>query len=252
MDRAVYRISQQEITRRITAFTALLASFFASLVVFSVLVFPQFAIGYFLTFILILIALFSLFVLFRILTIRFFRNFEKTRVLLTTTHLERITAASHELFPLREISGIKIKKTSRGNIREMGICLSDGRGYRYLDGMNDFKLLSKQLIRNCGKTVWVKETTEPLDFDHPAFYPVLGVLTGVVSVLTLKVIVGMSTENIRYFHLATSVLTCIIGGYFLLQTPLAVRYGNASKRSDFLWGFLFLAAGILTGLSVMD
>lgn len=242
----IFTISEIEIKRRIIAFTAFLTSIYISFFGLSILIFPEFIKYNFNFLIPFAIGIFLLFALFRKIIVRFFDQFRKTKIILSDNYLERKTVKSSEKFLLKDITKIRIERTTRGDIREVGIAV-DNKGFQYIDGLDNFESFAKSLIARCKKNVDLEKTKEPLDYDNVMFYPILGILVSTIFLLALKFFTGLNQNSLKIVFLIFDLYLFCMSGYFFIKKPLAIRYGYKSKWGDYFWGLFMVGAGIIIG-----
>lgn len=243
MKNEIFTISETEIKRRITAFTAFLTNIYISFFGLSTLIFSEFIKYNFNFLIPFAIGIFLLFSVFRKIIIRFFDRFKKTKIILNDKYLERKTVKSDEKFLLKDITKIRIERTTRGDIREIGIAMGN-KNFQYIDGLDNFESFAKNLIVRCKKNIDLEKSRELLDYDNVMFYPILGLLISTIFLLVLKIFTGLSQNNLKIVFLIFDLYLFGMGGYFFIKKPLAVRYGYKSKWGDYFWGLFMAIAGI--------
>lgn len=243
MKNKIFSISEREIKRRITAFTAFLISIYIGFFGLSILIFPKFIKYNFNFLIPFAIGIFLLFAVFRKIIARFFDRFKKTKIILSDKYLTRKTVKSEEQFLLKDITKIRIERTTRGDIREVGFVM-DNKNFQYIDGLDNFESFAKILIIRCKKNIELEKTREPLDYDNVVFYPILGILVSIIFLLALKFFTSLNQNNLKIVFLIFDLYLFSMGGYFFIKKPLAVRYGYKSKRGDYFWGIFMSIAGI--------
>lgn len=215
----------------------------------SILIFPKFIKNNFNFLIPFAIGVILLFAVFIKIIVIFFDRFKKTKILLTDKYLERKTVKSDEKFLLKDITKIRIERTTRGDIREVGISLNN-KGFQYIDGLDDFESFAKQLIARCNKDIELEKSGEPLDYDNVMFYPILGILVSAIFLLVLKFFTGLNQNNLKIVFLIFDLYLFCMAGYFFIKKPLAVRYGYKSKWGDYFWGLFMVGAGIIIGKTI--
>ncbi len=231
-----YTISQAEITRRKKAYTTLSVSLIMGVILASaILNFPVSIGGYLLVvFILFLLGIFSF---------RFLHILTKTIVSLSDLSLDRVNNRGSEKYLLKNVDRIIVKWTTNNTIREMYVWLSDGRAVfiSALDGFEEFK---KDLLRRLDKNVKIEKIREPIDFDHPLFYSLLGLPISFIGVYVCKLIPILSYQNIKIGIIAFTIYLIVLGFYFIFAKPISSRYGNRTTMADYGTGFLMICSGI--------
>lgn len=231
-----YQISHQEIVRRKKAYGTLCLSLLSGLLVFStIFAFPIAPVGYLSVLItLILLGAFAF---------HFLEKLAVTKIMLTPQSLIRESNASSEVFPLQQISRVKIKWTTKKTIREMYIWIADGKSI-FISALNRPEDFKNDLLGKLGKKVAIEEIHEPLDFDHPLFYSLLGFPVIGVGVGAVKAISRLNYQQMRMIFLAFFVYVFLLGFYFVAAQPLSKRYNSQKKIYDYVVGMLMIGAAI--------
>jgi hypothetical protein len=231
-----YKISNNEMTRRKKAFTTLLVSLLIGLFLASkILNFP----------ISIIIYLSITIILFCIDAL-FFRSFDfllLTKIILSEKSLKRITRNESENFLIATIDKIKIKRTSKNSIREIYIRFRDGKNIA-INGLVNFKQFQNDLKEIISKDVSIKEIREPIDFDHPLFYAILGLPISFVGVYLIKLMTNLDYLKVKIMLVGFSFFMLLEGIYFISAKPISKRYGDTRKFVDFIFGFTMISIGI--------
>lgn len=233
-------ISQAEIARRKRAFVTLVCSLLAGLIATStkfITTYPEAAI--------IILCIVILFLAFSsIATFKFLNSISKTRISLHEEYLQRDDGNKVEMFPLSDITKILIKRTTRKTIRRITLIFNN-KPPVVLNGLEDCEHFKNALVSNIGKNIILRESYEPLDFDHPLFYVLLGLLISIASITVLKLVIAYRIlENSIAFTLL-SLFPAAVGLYFIFQKPLAREYGAQRQKTDYLWGLLLICSGII-------
>jgi hypothetical protein len=240
-------ISKSEINRRITAFTHLLIFLFVGLFLTTLITSYTFIAEHLLLFIISMVSYVFIAVLSRYLTIRFFISFLHTTIDITNTYIERKTTKSKEKFNIADIRKLHIQWTSRHIIREIQIFFTSSR-YQFLDGLDHFEQCKKILVDVCHNTIEVTESHEPLDYDHPLFYPILGLALGSISIGSILFLSHLSQTGMTIIHMVLAMYICILGVYFIVRKPLTKRYGYPSEKTDNIFGIGLILAAIAIGV----
>ncbi len=237
---STYHISKTEIERRKKAFTALILFFLLGTILASVdfiITNPQLAS-------ILILSLSALFLISRIYIFRVFESYLLMKFEIGDDHLERIETNVSEKLLIKDISKIKIKQTSRGNIRDIKISLNTGR-VMVINGVEEFEELANELVKKLDPKVMVKKTQEPIDYDHILFYPIFALLVSISSVNLFKYILSLEYSNLKPVYYGFSIYSIIMGIYFLVAKPIARSNGAKEKYADYLLGGIFLIAGLL-------
>lgn len=241
-----YRISQNEIERRIKAITLLTVSWPLGFVITGLLFWRENLglLGIF------LLGIILILIMFRIYTARFLNHFLKTRINSADEFLEKIGPNFQEKVLIKDINKIIIVKTATKNIREIRVYHE--KKVIIFNGVDNFKEFVEELIKKCGKNVSLKIIKEPIDYDHPLYYLYFGLLVGFASVFFLKWISFLSSSGtgLNVLSYVISGYVSIMGLYFIIGKPLSKRYGKKSYRADFIWGLLLILGAVIIFISV--
>jgi hypothetical protein len=231
-----YEISKNEISRRkkayITLSISLIIGLFLSSIIFD---FPASFINYFLTVgAMFMIGFFSF---------RFFHYLSKTKISIPGKSLIRVNDRIREEYSLTRVNRVKVKWTTRDAIREIYIWFTDRKSV-FITGLDNFGQFRKDLLSKISKDVAVKEVHEFLDFDHPLFYSVLGLVVSGIGVLFMKLIASFNFQNMQILLSALFIYMFILGIYFIIARPISKRLGNQRKIIDYVFGLIMVFLGI--------
>ncbi|MFA4995575.1 MAG: hypothetical protein WC536_00280 [Patescibacteria group bacterium] len=182
------------------------------------------------------------FIIFRIFIVKLFYTFRDRKIILSDEKLEKITSDSKEVLFIRDINKLAVVVTKEKNIREVRV-FSVGRT-TVLDGYEDLKGFASNIIEVCdGKPV--KKIYEPLSFDSPIFYPILGIIIGSLSLFFIKEISLLNFyQNLIWLKYGVALYVFAMGLFFFIDNPIARRYGKKSLKTDLIWGILFVISAI--------
>ena len=232
-----YVISKTEINRRKKAYATLLISLIVGQILASkILHFPITIINYFYF----IIAFFLL----GVLSFRLLNFLLHIKIVLSTQMLERINNKTSESFLIKNIIKVKIKRTTKNTIREIYIWLQDGKSV-FISAIENFEQFRNDLISKLDKNVAVREMHEPIDFDHPLFYSVLGLPISFIGVYLIKLITNFNYARIGIALLVFSVYLLAIGIYFIYAKPISKEYGYQKRIIDFAFGIFMICSGII-------
>lgn len=222
--------------RRKTAFATLSVSLMIGFILASwVFSFPVSAAGY------IIIGL--TFLLTYLFFDRFFDRLLTSRIIISDEWLKRHTDRGEESYLIADINKIRIKWTTKATIREMCIVLRNG-SYLYINGLTDFEKFKLELMRRVGDKIKFKQTYEPINFDHPLFYSVLGLPISFVAVYLMRLAFDLNYFWIKTVLFVFALFIAELGMYFVYVTPIAKRYGKRKKISDFIFGLVLIGFAI--------
>jgi hypothetical protein len=109
----------------------------------------------------------------------------------------------------------------------------------------NFEEFRTKLIHTCDDKIRYKESHEPIDYDHPAFYLVLGLLLSCFISILGSIVVNADEGTIKYFYLGISIYLFGVGLYTIITRPLSKNYGNKSVLLDISLSGLMVASGVL-------
>ncbi len=228
--------SKSELKRRKQAYLSLcfslIVGFYFSALIYKILI-P--IIFYFsISFILLLIGMFSFY---------FFKKIAKLKIELSNKNLQRKSEHTLERYDLAKIKKVTIKWTTQHSIREIYIWLNNGQSI-FLTGLTNFKKLRAALLAKINKQTVIKEQHEPINFDSPLFYPILGLMISNFSLLAFKSLLNLNDQQLNWGLKIFSGYLFLFGCYFLLTTPITKRSGKKTKWQDYLLGILMICSGI--------
>jgi len=175
---------------------------------------------------------------------RSFQNYSLLQIRLSDSHIERTRGPTSEKYPLADIMGLRVLRTTRKSIREITARLSNGRRFS-MNGVEDFERLEQELRRSIPAGATVTETREPIDYDHPLFYVFFGGLMGAAFTLAVRGMASLSEGGLKWTTLGIAGYSFVLGAYVLIARPISQRYGPKSRFGDLLLGLFALLAGIL-------
>jgi hypothetical protein len=235
-----YTASTAELTRRLRAYTTLIVSLLAGIGLSSI----DYLIAAPAIWMACLGGLALLLVLSRFALVRSLRGYAMLELRLGDTHIERVRGETTERFALADILGLRIVRTSRKTLREITARLTGGRRLS-MNAVQDFERLEQDLRGRLPANIAVVEAREPIDYDHPLFYVVFGLVTGVAFTLSVRAMATLSQSGMKWATLAIACYAAILGIYVLLARPLSQRYGPRSRTGDLILGLFALLAGLV-------
>jgi hypothetical protein len=234
-----FAASISEMDRRKTAFQSLCASILVSSTVMGFILFSSDWL------VVIFTVLFIAFLL--ISAILYFNHLlevsKQGQVTVGEKEIEHIHARIANRYPVASITGMIVKRTVRGTIREIRF-VTNMTGSFYINGLNDFENFFNCISAAVNKEVTVTTIREPIDFDHWLFYPILGIVVGVVSVFFLKTGFSLSTNSFAILQIAIAAFSVILGTYWLISKPMVGRYGKKFLLTDIMVGTAMVVTGV--------
>jgi len=102
-----------------------------------------------------------------------------------------VNGSTTKRYLLKEIQSIRIKRRSTGGIRDISLLLEKHK-HVSINGFEEvFEPLRDSIMSKVDPTISIIEFREPMDFDHPLFYPVFGTLMSFCYVVVIKVAVSL-------------------------------------------------------------
>lgn len=232
-----YAISQTEIQRRKKAYTTLSLSILVGLAASSIVFgFPIHIASY----LVVLATLFSL----GLFSFTFLHHLSAVKITISDTSLQREIDGVFQEFSLDAIRQVETKWTTNNTIRAMYIVFEDKKRV-VLSAVHPFKSFKKDLLKRLNKNVVIKERHEPLDFDHPLFYSLLGLPISAIGVLLVKIAPLLTYQHLKIGGMAFVIYLLSFGSYFVGAKPLSRELGRKATGSDYAMGGLMICAGII-------
>jgi len=224
-----FNISKNEITRRKKAFATLLFSMIVGLFLGSSLFsYPISMYGY-----LLVIAAFFLLIT---ITFIFFESLSRLKIHISDEGIKKISGKLSESFLFSDIKSIKIKRRTNGIIREIYVFFHNRKELIITAFEEDFEKIRDLLVGKVNSSTSIKEVKEPIDFDHPIFYSLLGLPISFISILFIKIVTTLDYFKLKYVLFALAIYVFIIGLYFIIKKPMAIRIGKkTSNRRLHIW-----------------
>jgi hypothetical protein len=183
-----------------------------------------------------------------LLTFVFFFSISQNHLLIDDKTIRLINLKNSSAINWQKINKIKIKRRTNGVIREIYIW-SDNKSLFINAFENDFEKIEKLLKKSINANVLIKEITEPLDFDHILFYPILGLCIGAFCSLLLFALFHASPKNINLVTLSTGIYLFILGIYFFIKKPQHARDAKKHAITDYIFGLIFIIFSIILFLT---
>lgn len=168
---------------------------------------------------------------------------KQAQVTVGEKEIEHIHAGIATRYTVASITGMIVKRTVNGTIREIRF-VTNLSGSFYINGLDEFESFFNCISAAVNKEVAVTTIREPIDFDHRMFYPILGAVVGVVSVLFLKTGLSLSTNSFAFLQIAIAAFSALFGIYWLISKPIVGRYGKKFLLTDIICGIAMVATGV--------
>ena len=183
-------VSEKELYRRKKAFATLLTSMTAGIFLFSYLFrLPLFMVFY--------LPILPLFLFFYYLTLQYLNSLSQVKIHILDEEIEREKSNIIEKYDISKIETFKIKRRTDGTIREMYLSFNNGR-HLYISAFEEkFEKLKDMLLGKISNKVFVKEIYEPLNYDNPMFYAILGLFISCFTIFFMKQILKANFCTIK-------------------------------------------------------
>ena len=232
-----FNISKNEITRRKKAFATLLSSMIVGLFLGSFLFsYPISIYGY-----LLVIAVFLPLI---IITFIFFNSISRLKIYISDEGIKKVNGNLSEIFLFSDIKNIKVKRRTNGMIREIYIFFKNQKDLVITAFEEDFEKIINLLIGKVDSSISIKERKEPIDFDHPIFYSLLGLPISFMGILFLKIVTTLDYFKLKYVLFALSIYVFAIGLYFIIKKPMSIRIGRKQAIADYIFGLIIAFGGV--------
>lgn len=176
-----YNSSVGEMNRRKKAILTLSISLFLSVSISFVSLF----LSYF-QLILPFVVILALFLTFTVMYFnRFFDHSKSIKINISDQIIEKKWFNKNDIYGIKLIGCVKIKRTTSNLIREIKLMVSGARPL-YINGLDRFEEFNNQLLSSLNKDVKINRIKELIDYDHPLFYVLFGTIVGISSVLFLR------------------------------------------------------------------
>lgn len=183
-------------------------------------------------------------------TVKYFNRFldrsKSIKINISDHKIEKKWFNKNDLYDIKLVSCVKIKRTTSNLIREIKLIVSGARPL-YINGLDRFEEFTIRLLSSIDKDVKIYKIKEPIDYDHPLFYVLFGTIVGISSILFLKVLLIYS-NYIWLFQLLVACFAIVVGIYWLFCKPIAGRYRLNKKIVDNVMGTLFIILGFALGI----
>lgn len=175
----------------------------------------------------------------------FFYHIAQLKIILTNNSLQRVSKKFTENYLLSQLKRVEIKWTTKQTIREIHLWFDPNESIS-LTALENFDQFRKELLAKLNKQVIVKERSEPLAYDHPLFYPILGLFLSNIAVWLISLL-AKSNYGYHFFLINTITLfvyLVVFSFYFFINRPISKRSGKKTYSLDFIMGTLLIIAGL--------
>ena len=177
------------------------------------------------------------------MTIKSLNHYSQIQFPVNEQKIERKTKILKEIYLFQDITKLNIVRTTKGHIRKIMISSKGGNSI-FINGLNDFESFKIMLINNCSKNIIIKETNEPIDFDHPLFYLFFGFGLSLILTIFIRLISGLSSSSINIINISALFYILIISIYIILTKPISGRFGQKAQKTDYILGAIIFLFGL--------
>jgi len=159
------------------------------------------------------------------------RKFASTTWNIGHTTLTRTDLRSSHEYQLHSIRHAQAKRTTAGVIREIKLSIDDGPAV-YVNGLEDSESFWGCL---CSSDIAASRAFvhEPLDYDHPSFYVVLGCVLGGSMGLIMRIALSAPQFGGQWAYMALAAYSFVMSVYWLRAKPVSGRYGIRAVTWDY-------------------
>ncbi len=194
--------------------------------------------------VLLLSVLFCLLLISRALLARSFARYAHTVWTLTELSLVRTCDAQRDEHPVGDIGRVSVKRTVSGGIRAVAVGMRSG-GILYVNALQDPEGFVGSLRSMAD--VPFSEVREPLDFDAPWFYRVLGLFVGAAAAGAVRVAATPGSLNAKWIYLCVAAYLVLFGAFWVRFKPVTQSYGEGKRPLDVAVGVISLVSGLALG-----
>jgi hypothetical protein len=110
----------------------------------------------------------------------------RMKINVTDQEIICVRGSTMNRYPLKDIQSVRTKRRSTGAIRAIYFLFQNHK-HLSINGFEDgFDQLEKTIIDKVNPTISTTEVREPIDFDHPLFYPIFGTIMSLCFVIVIK------------------------------------------------------------------
>lgn len=177
-----FTISKAEMSRRKRAYLTMVSFMVAGLFLFFMLFsLPMLPI--------IWIPFITVFFLLGVISFSSLQKLARMKINISDQEIICVRGSTINRYLLKDVQSIRIKRRSTGAIRTVSLLLQNHK-HLSINGFEDvFDQLKNMIINKVNPTISITEVREPIDFDHPLFYPIFGTIMSLCFVIVIKVAV---------------------------------------------------------------
>lgn len=179
--------------------------------------------------------------LLRALALRSFTALMKKKIMVTTDRIK----SDPDNFAFNDITRVVMRLTSRGLVRDVSVRHRNGQAiiFNALENFSDF--LSR-LTSHVSKLI-VTTSREPLGYDQPLFYIIIGSVTGSAVTLAIGYIAQLKGNIIFLIAVICAIILFALVVYFIVNRPLSKRYPGRARLAEIICGAFSIVSSIAIG-----
>ena len=189
-----------------------------------------------------LLALWAFLLLSRARFFRSFTRYSRTVWSLADRQLVRSDGTSREAYALQDVQRIQVKRTVDGRIRAVSVSFAGGRNV-YVNGLQSPQEFTRELTSGSGQAAVLPEIREPVAYDHPWFYRIVGLLIGLAITTGARLVTNLTGTGVKWVQCVAAAYELAFGAYWLYAMPVAKTYGQRGRRVDMAIGLASLGVG---------
>ncbi len=131
----------------------------------------------------------TVFFLLGLISFSFLHNLARMKINISDQEIICALGSKINRYLLKDVQSVRIKRRFTGVIRTISFLLQNDK-HLSINGFEDeFDQLKNTIISKIDPTISAIEVKEPIDFDHPLFYPIFGTIMSLCFVVMIKVAV---------------------------------------------------------------
>lgn len=131
----------------------------------------------------------TIFILLGVISFSYLHKLAQMKIDISDQEIICVRGSTINRYLLVDIQSIRIKRRSTGEIRDISLLLQN-RKHLSINGFEAvFEPLKNAIVSKINPTISTTEVIEPIDYDHPLFYPVFGTVMSLFYVIMIKLVV---------------------------------------------------------------
>ena len=238
-----YSINQNEIKRRRKAFVSLCLFFCLGLLFVQLFVKVEIFSSLFIIFA-------SALVIFIIMTFVYLSVYSQNKLIINEMNIALANGKNSASLCFKDIIRLKIKRRTNGVIREIYMWTQSGKALYINAFENDFEIIEKEIKKFIPGNTKIEEEREFINLDHFLFYPIFGLIIGLISMFSLTALSGLSEGKTVLLFWAISIYAFALGWYFAIKKPLSLRSAKNTAKSDYFFAALLIIISVIIAIVI--